>query len=121
MITTLVGAYFIAHKSFAKKDSMVPNVEKISSVLSSGLASLSQSNRNPKTKIIEINRKLVNNNLEYVFKDDDNQTIVGINKILTHFTNKGFSIVNTLKLKIMKAKKSFKLFWKVSPFTKSIL
>jgi hypothetical protein len=116
IIGLLVGAFMTIRNFMAIKNSAAIDTDKITKAIADAITRpQNQSNvqgssgpfvaaggastgrPTPRSSVVEVRKTLTPAGYEYVYVDENNTQVVGINSILNHLISKGYRIVNTLE------------------------
>lgn len=114
IIGLLVGAFMTIRNFMAIKNSAAVDTDNITKAIADALIKNQNSaaqypHQNvvmgaavppplpPKTEVIEVKKIMTAGGTEFVYTDENNGQIVGINPILNHLIGKGYRIVNTIE------------------------
>lgn len=124
VFTTLIGAFFFVKNLSALNKSQSVDTDKLTKSIAESLsgvigseqgrdkinASTSSTNKAPiigggianshqqnrKSQVVQVKKEMTSSGLDYVYFDENDNQIIGIHNILTHFTDRGFYITNTI-------------------------
>jgi len=116
IVALLLGAFMVIRNLMAIKRSVPVDTDKFTQSIADAITrSQNQSNMpgntgpfvatggavvgrtTPRSSVIEVRKTMTPTGFEYIYVDENNIQMVGINSILNHLISKGYRIVNTLE------------------------
>lgn len=115
IVGLLVGAFIVIKNFVSIKNSIPVDTDNITKNIATsifnnqsqsstivrnsptGAVVLTPNKESAKSSVIEITKSLTTTGYEYIYTDEKDNKIIGVNSILNHFIQKGYRVVNTIE------------------------